>query len=153
MEQASCREYTRNPQHTHTHTHTHTPKRLFSPPSWKGRSRRFAIAQAGRARQSSLAALCAGTAYSTVAPPSISSPSPGHTAPQASTSGSHGPRAVRQWAWRCLQSVLLLAWPQQCQRRADGAPHSSSLRACPNRTGLLALRAPLGSRENRWEAF
>ena len=63
------------------------------------------------------------------------------------------PWAVCQWAWRCLQSVLLLAGPQQCRRRADGAPHSSSLPACPNRTGLLALMALLGSQENRWEAF
>ena len=50
---------------THTHTHTHTLlKRLFSPPSWKGQ-RRFSTAQAGHAWQSSLAALCAWSAYST----------------------------------------------------------------------------------------
>ena len=48
-----------------THTHTHTLlKRLFSPPSWKGQ-RRFSTAQAGHAWQSSLAALCAWSAYST----------------------------------------------------------------------------------------
>ena len=62
-------------------------------------------------------------------------------------------RMVHQWARKCLETVLLLAWPQQCQRRADGAPNSSPLGARPNRTGLPALRAPLESRGNTWESI